>query len=135
LRISGYPRSQDTISTATTTPPVAAARPQTKYALRAGVEGTIRQGIAVTDLRHSRYRGLAKTHLQHVFSAVAPNLIRPDAWWNGHPWTEPAPATSPASNSPSQHDQELARRIHFTCKTHVVGIANPRLRAVVGPAA
>jgi hypothetical protein len=58
---------------------------QTKYALRAGVEGTIRQGIAVTDLRHTRYRGLAKTHLQHVFSAVAPNLIRLDAWWNGHP--------------------------------------------------
>jgi transposase len=58
---------------------------QTKYALRAGVEGTIRQGIAVTDLRHTRYRGLAKTHLQHVFSAVALNLIRLDAWWNGHP--------------------------------------------------
>ncbi|MGI8313136.1 IS1182 family transposase [Saccharopolyspora hattusasensis] len=58
---------------------------QAEYALRAGVEGTIRQGIAVTDLRHARYRGLAKTHLQHVFSAVALNLIRLDAWWNGHP--------------------------------------------------
>jgi IS5 family transposase len=51
----------------------------------AGVEGTIRQGIAVTDLRHARYRGLAKTHLEHVFSAVALNLIRLNAWWNGHP--------------------------------------------------
>jgi hypothetical protein len=58
---------------------------QAKYALRAGVEGTIRQGIAVTDLRHTRYRGLAKTHLEHVFSAVALNLIRLNAWWNGHP--------------------------------------------------
>jgi hypothetical protein len=58
---------------------------QAKYALRAGVEGTIRQGVAVTDLRHARYRGLAKTHLEHVFSAVALNLIRLDAWWNGHP--------------------------------------------------
>jgi hypothetical protein len=58
---------------------------QATYALRAGVEGTIRQGIAVTDLRHARYRGLAKTHLQHVFAAVALNLIRLDAWWNGHP--------------------------------------------------
>ncbi|WP_198541221.1 transposase, partial [Parafrankia soli] len=58
---------------------------QAKYALRAGVEGTIRQGVAVTDLRHTRYHGLAKTHLQHVFSAVALNLIRLDAWWNGHP--------------------------------------------------
>lgn len=58
---------------------------QAKYALRAGVEGTIGQGVAVTDLRHARYRGLGKTHLEHVFSAVALNLIRLDAWWNGHP--------------------------------------------------
>jgi hypothetical protein len=34
---------------------------------------------------HARYRGLAKTHLEHVFSAVALNLLRLDAWWNGHP--------------------------------------------------
>ncbi len=58
---------------------------QAKYALRAGVEGTIRQGVAVTDLRHARYRGLAKTHLEHVYSAVALNLIRLHAYWNGHP--------------------------------------------------
>ncbi|KOY55058.1 hypothetical protein [Streptomyces sp. XY332] len=25
------------------------------------------------------------THLEHIFSAVALNLIRLDAWWNGHP--------------------------------------------------
>jgi hypothetical protein len=55
------------------------------YALRAGVEGTIRQAVAVTGLRRARYRGLAKTHLEHVYSAVALNLIRLDAWWNGHP--------------------------------------------------
>ncbi|HEV8648366.1 MAG TPA: IS1182 family transposase [Actinomycetes bacterium] len=58
---------------------------QADYALRAGVEGTIRQAIAVTGLRRARYRGLAKTHLEHVYSAVALNLIRLDAWWNGHP--------------------------------------------------
>lgn len=58
---------------------------QKDYALRAGVEGTIRQATAVTGLRHARYRGLAKTHLEHVYSAVALNLIRLDAWWNGHP--------------------------------------------------
>jgi hypothetical protein len=58
---------------------------QARYALRAGVEGTIREGIAVTELRHTRYRSLAKTHPQHVFSAVARNLIRLNAWWNGHP--------------------------------------------------
>jgi transposase len=58
---------------------------QQDYALRAGVEGTIRQATAVTGIRRARYRGLSKTHLDHVFSAVALNLIRLDAWWNGHP--------------------------------------------------
>jgi transposase len=55
------------------------------YKLRAGVEGTIRQAIAVTDTRRTRYRGLDKTHLEHVYSAVALNLIRLDAWYNGQP--------------------------------------------------
>lgn len=57
----------------------------TDYALRAGVEGTTRQAIAVTDLHQARYRSLAKTHLEHIYSAVALNLIRLHAWWNGHP--------------------------------------------------
>ncbi|WP_371214386.1 IS1182 family transposase [Streptomyces sp. AD55] len=56
-----------------------------KYGTRAGVEGTIHQAVAVTGMRRARYRGLPKTHLEHVFSAVALNLIRLDAWWNGHP--------------------------------------------------
>jgi IS5 family transposase len=55
------------------------------YALRSGVEGTIRQAITVTRIRRARYRGLAKTHLDHAFSATAINLIRLNAWWNGHP--------------------------------------------------
>lgn len=55
------------------------------YRLRAGVEGTIRQGVAVTDTRHARYRNLPKTHLQHVASAAALNLIRLHAWFNDIP--------------------------------------------------
>ncbi|MCA1671395.1 MAG: transposase [Actinobacteria bacterium] len=58
---------------------------QARYAVRAGVEGTIRQAVAVTGTRRARYRGLPKTRLEHVFSAVALNLIRLDAYWNGHP--------------------------------------------------
>ena len=54
-----------------------------RYALRSGVEGTIHQAVAVTGTRRARYRGLAKTHLEHVFSAVALNLIRLDAYWSG----------------------------------------------------
>ena len=58
---------------------------QDKYKLRAGVEGTIHQAITITGIRHARYRGLTKTHLQHVFSAIALNLIRLHAWWTGNP--------------------------------------------------
>lgn len=58
---------------------------QTRYALRAGAESTIAQSVKVTDTRHARYRGLPKTHLEHVYKAIALNLIRLDAWWNGHP--------------------------------------------------
>ncbi|HZD69816.1 MAG TPA: transposase, partial [Actinomycetes bacterium] len=57
---------------------------QADYALRAGVEGTIHQAVAVTGLRRARYKGLPKTHLEHVYAAVALNLTRLDAWWNGH---------------------------------------------------
>jgi len=58
---------------------------QQTYKLRAGVEGTIRQAVAVTDTRHTRYRGLEKTHLEHVCSAVALNLVRLDAYFNDVP--------------------------------------------------
>jgi transposase len=58
---------------------------QARYAARAGVEGTIAQGVAVTGMRHARYRGLPKTRLQHVFAAVALNLIRLNAYWNARP--------------------------------------------------
>jgi Transposase DDE domain len=58
---------------------------QEKYALRAGVEGTIHQAITASGIRHARYRGMPKVHLQHVFSAIALNLIRLHAWWNDRP--------------------------------------------------
>jgi hypothetical protein len=58
---------------------------QTRYARRAGVESTIAQATKVTDTRRARYRGLAKTSLDHNVKAAALNLIRLDAWWNGHP--------------------------------------------------
>jgi transposase len=58
---------------------------QDKYARRAGAESTIAQSVAVTDTRHARYHGLPKTRLEHVYKAVALNLIRLDAWWNGDP--------------------------------------------------
>lgn len=56
-----------------------------RYAARAGVEGTIHQAVAATGVRRTRYIGLAKTHLAHVLTAAAINLIRLDAWWNETP--------------------------------------------------
>lgn len=51
-----------------------------RYARRAGVEGTISQAAFTLGLRRSRYRGLAKTHLQHVATAAAINLGRVMNW-------------------------------------------------------
>jgi len=47
-----------------------------EYSLRAGVEGTISQGVRAFGLRRSRYIGIAKTHLQHLATAAAINLER-----------------------------------------------------------
>ncbi|OUL36096.1 DDE transposase [Nostoc sp. T09] len=55
------------------------------YARRAGVEGTISQGVGRFDLRRTRYFGLAKTHLQHIATACAINLSRFFAWSNHIP--------------------------------------------------
>jgi transposase len=55
------------------------------YAMRAGIEATISQGVRAFDLRRSRYFGHAKTHLQHVAVAAAMNLVRLVHWVNGDP--------------------------------------------------
>lgn len=51
-----------------------------RYAKRAGIEGTIVQGVHSFDLRRSRYIGLTKTRLQHILIASALNLVRISAW-------------------------------------------------------
>jgi transposase len=56
-----------------------------QYAIRAGVEGTLSQGTRGCGLRRTRYVGQAKTHLQHLLTAVALNLARFVAWVQGVP--------------------------------------------------
>jgi hypothetical protein len=56
-----------------------------RYTIRAGVEATIHQATATTGIRRSRHLGLPKTHLAHVITATAINLIRLDAWWTETP--------------------------------------------------
>ena len=56
-----------------------------QYALRSGIEGTLSQGVRGMGMRRSRYDGLARTHVQHVLTAVAINLVRIDAVLTHHP--------------------------------------------------
>jgi len=50
-----------------------------QYALRSGIEATLSQAVRGMGIRRSRYDGLARTHVQHVLTAVAINLVRIDA--------------------------------------------------------
>ena len=56
-----------------------------EYAKRAGIEGTISQGVRSMELRRARYRGLAKTRLEHIFIGTAINLVRIGNWLMGVP--------------------------------------------------
>ena len=49
---------------------------QQRYALRAGIEGSISEGIRSHGLRRARYRGQSKTQLQAKAIAAAINLVR-----------------------------------------------------------
>jgi transposase len=55
------------------------------YKRRAGVEGTLSQGVRAFGLRRTRYWGVAKTHLQHVAIAAAINIDRIVAWLDERP--------------------------------------------------
>ncbi len=55
------------------------------YAQRQGIEGTLSQAVRAFGLRQARYRGSAKTSLQHVATAAAINLDRLAAWFEGRP--------------------------------------------------
>jgi transposase len=73
------PRPQyEALQTARATPTTKAG--EQRYARRAGTEGTISQSVRAFGARRTRYRGLPKTHLQQVMTAVAINLRRMVAW-------------------------------------------------------
>ena len=55
------------------------------YTRRQGIEGILSQGVRAFGLRRARYRGQAKTHLQHVGTAVAINVRRVTDWLNEVP--------------------------------------------------
>jgi transposase len=63
----------------------------TIYKVRAGVEGTIAQATRSCGVRYARYVGEQRTHLQHLMTAAAINIVRILRWLAG----EPKAATRP----------------------------------------
>lgn len=57
-------------------------------AARAGIEGTLSQGTRAFGLRRARYKGLVKTHLHHILTAVALNVTRLVAWNDETPFAK-----------------------------------------------
>lgn len=55
------------------------------YQQRAGIEGTLSQGIRRGTVRRSRYIGLQKTHLQEVATAAGINILRSINFLHGKP--------------------------------------------------
>ena len=56
-----------------------------RYRVRAGIEGTLSQGVRAFGMRQSRYVGLAKTGLQQTCTAAAMNVSRIVNWLDGRP--------------------------------------------------
>jgi transposase len=56
-----------------------------EYAKRAGIEGTLSQGVRRCRMRRARYIGLARIHLGHLLTATALNFVRIGEWLVGTP--------------------------------------------------
>ncbi|WP_416983323.1 IS1182 family transposase [Streptomyces sp. T028] len=77
---------------------------QRRFAIRAGCEATVSETVHAHGLRHCRYRGLAKTHVQHVLTAAGTNIVRLSEYF--------PPGTTPASPPrPPSHFQRLCQRL------------------------
>lgn len=58
---------------------------QRRYQKRAGIEGTMSQGVRALDMRYTRYIGLAKSKFQHLATAAGLNVSRIAAWYDDIP--------------------------------------------------
>jgi hypothetical protein len=63
---------------------------QRVYRARSGIEGTVNEAVNGHGARRCRYRGEHKTHLQHVFTAIAINVERLATLEAGDAATRPA---------------------------------------------
>jgi transposase len=58
------------------------------YQARCGIEGTFCQTTRNTGMRRARYIGQRKTHLQHLFTALATNILRLVRWLEAVPFAK-----------------------------------------------
>ena len=78
-----------------------------RYAVRSGIEGTVCQLAHGHGMRHCRYRGQPKAHLQHVLTAIAVNIERLSQLPPGES-TSPRPPTA-FQDYLDQHDIQRLR--------------------------
>ena len=78
-----------------------------RYAVRSGVEGTVCELAHGHGMRHCRYRGQPKAHLQHVLTAIAVNIERLSQLAPGQS-TSPRPPTT-FQDYLDQHDIKRLR--------------------------
>ncbi|MBS2537249.1 IS1182 family transposase [Catenulispora sp. NF23] len=65
-----------------------------RYAPRAGIEGTICEFANGHGMRHCRYRGRGKAHVQHILTAIAVNIERLSQQTTPHEPRRPRPPTA-----------------------------------------
>jgi len=86
-----------------------------RYAIRAGIEGTLSQAVISFGARRSRYLGQAKTQLHNLLTATALNLQRVLAWLDGTPRARTRishfAALASCSISPTASFSRLASRV------------------------
>lgn len=87
------------------------------YAVRSGIEGMINEFAHGHEMRRCRYRGLDKTHVQHVLTAIAVNIERLSSQ---HPPEETRPQRPP--RPPTAFQRHLDQQ----------GIPRPRSRRFIG---
>ncbi len=78
-----------------------------RYAVRSGIEGTVCELAHGHGMRHCRYRGQPKAHLQHVLTAIAVNIERLSQQPAGES-TTPRPPTA-FQDYLDQHDIQRLR--------------------------
>ena len=98
-----------------------------EYARRAGIEGTISQGVRAFGLRRAQYIGAAKTHLQYILTAAAIDFVRVTQWLDDAPVAKTHRSPLSRSCNRSQWPPEFAsgivrtgeplllRRLHMSC--------------------